>query len=290
MIGYVREQLTIAGVKDSSIVNRVLERLQNLRECDSVSIGNERYVAPGESRWVPTGEGKGVFLSVAAPPGCIRRAEPGSPFDLAQRIHIESDADLAELQLAGAREISIGEWLTPLHYIRHVARRRRRPVRSDEVDLRGFWEILTADLADDGLRLGEDAEVRVVTGMPGDYFGRYSAPGIEGRWSVEPPDGVWCGYRRGYSGNHWHPAIIEVDNNVKRALDLFDHDEWRWALLARGRSLGEEELMVSSDGVMRLKFPAPGQIRTLLDLIGARSGRWTWGWPNGSVNPWTFIP
>ncbi len=290
VLGYVREQLAAAGVDGGAIVKKVLERLQDLRECESVSIRDERYVAPGEPRWVATGEGKGVFLSVAAPPRYIRRADPGSAFDLAQRIHIESDTDLVELQLAGVREISIGEWLTPLHYLRHAARRHRRPVRTDEVDLRGFWDILTAALAEEGLPLSPDAEVRVVTGTPGGYFGRYNTPEAEGRWSAGAPDGVWCAYRRGYSENHWYPVIIEIDGHERRALDLFNHDEWRWALVARGRALGEVELLVVTEGVMRLTFWAPAQIGTLLDLIGVRCGRWTWDWPDGVVDPWTFIP
>lgn len=289
VLGYVRAQLTAAGFDGGPIVKRVLERLQGLRECERVSIGDERYVAPGEPRWVMTGKDEAVFLSVAAPPVSIICPEPRNLFDLAQRIHIESDNDLAELELAGAREISIGEWLTPLHFLRHATRRRRRPVRSDEIGLRGFWEILSAALREEGLPLTFDAEVRAVTGTPGSYFGRYDAPDAKGRWSAEPLDGVWCAYRRGYGEQHWHPIILEVDGQERRSLDLFDQDEWRWALLARGHALGKDELLVISDGLLRLTFPAPIQLRALLDLIGAWKDAWTWMWPSGAPDPLTLI-
>ena len=61
--------------------------------------------------------------------------------------------------MAGIRETTIGEWLRPLGYLDHAARREGRILRNDEITLPQFWELLEATLADEGLPLGDEAEV-----------------------------------------------------------------------------------------------------------------------------------
>jgi hypothetical protein len=289
ILQHAREQLTAAGVEDRSIVNHVLERLIELGECEEVFIGRERYLAPTQPRWLLTGAGIGVVLSASPLPGGIQQSSRRNPHDIVQRVSIRSDDDVAELHLAGIRQVSIEEWLTPLHYLRHAARRLRQPARNDVVSLKHFWEILTNTLAEEGLQLSSEAAVRALTGVPGTFFGRHDAPEPVGRWTEQLANGIWCAYRRGYAEAHWHPIIVAVDGQDRRVLDLYDDDEWRWALLARGRNLNSDELIIVSEESLKLSFPAPAQIRTAMDLLGVQRGPWQWERPPGSPDLWSLV-
>ncbi len=289
ILQYVRDQLRAAGVDDATSVPRVLERLVVLGECDEVYVGNELYLAPAEPRWVPVGEGVGVFLGVSGPPEGVSRAPSGGHRDIVQRIRVASDNDAARLQVDGVREVSMAEWLSPIGYLRHAARRLRRPARSDTITLASFWDLLEENLAEEGLPLSVDAEVRTVRGEPGQFFGRHDAPDPDGRWAATAPNGVWCAVRRGYGEMHWHWAVIAVDGEERRALDLYDSDEWRWALLARGRRLGSDEVVLTSSGSVRLTFPAPAQLRAAMDLLGVSSAPWVWGRKPGAPDVWALV-
>ena len=291
VLRHTSEQLKAAGLSEpTTAVSRVLDRLLALGECDEVFVGHERYLAPAEPRWMSVGEESAVFLSTSALPEGVSLRGSANARDITQRINVISEDDLAHLHLARVRRVSLEEWMRPLHYVRHAARRLRRPVRSDAIALGDFWDVLETSLAEEGLPLSADAEVRAVTGAPGDFFGRHDTPEVEGRWTDEPPDGVWCSFRRGYGEVHWHPTVIAVDGDVRRALDLFDLDEWRWAILARGRKLHSDEQVVGSEGQLRLAFPAPMQMVSAMDLIGIRTGPWTWGWPEGAPDLWGLLP
>ena len=209
--------------------------------------------------------------------------------DLIRRIRVQDDDDLAALHMAGVREISLDEWLQPLGYLRHAARREGRILRSDGVLLSQFWELLEATLVNEGLPLGDDAEVRVVTGEPGTFFGRLYAEHCEGRWSDSTSDGVWCACRRGYGDSHWHPIIMSVNGGERRALDLFDMDEWRWALLGRARRIGPDERIERIDGEVRLSFPAPSQFAAAMDILGPRRASWSWAVGPGAPDPWKAL-
>jgi hypothetical protein len=232
----------------------------------------------------------GALLSVAPIPDGMAELLPGSVgHDLVRRIHVRNDDDLAALRMAGLHQISLEEWLQPHGYSRHAARRKGRVFRSDELLLSQFWELLVAALADDGLPLGNEAEVRALTGEPGAFFGRYDSERCEGRWSDVAPDGVWCAYRRGYGNSHWHPIIAAVDGDQRRALDLFDADEWRWALLTRARWSGFDERVERLDNQVRLSFPAPDQLVAAMDLLGPRRAPWSWAVGRGAPDPWSAL-
>jgi len=231
----------------------------------------------------------GVYLGVSGPPEGVSRAPGGGHRDVVLRIRVGSDDDAARLLVAGVREVSITEWLSPIDYLRHAARRLRRPARSDSVTLASFWDLLESKLTEEGLPLGVDAEVRAVTGEPGQFFGRHDATEPEGRWTEVTPDGVWCAFRRGYGEAHWHPTIIAVNGEERSVLDLYDLDEWRWAVLARGRRLGSDEVVLTSSGSVRLTFPAPRQLRTAMDLLGVPSAAWGWDMQPGAPDVWALV-
>src|SRR5690606_35591790 len=107
-------------------------------------------------------------------------------------VHMESEEQAATLEARGARQVSLAEWLHPLGYLRHAARRSDDAVRADQVALATFWERLVDAVSEEGLQIDPDAEIRAVVGEPGGYFGRHNVPALEGRWRDELPDGVWC--------------------------------------------------------------------------------------------------
>ena len=292
VLRFAREQLDAAGLIElfpAPEVGKVLDQLQAMGECQEVSVGRERYVVPSVPRWIPTGDKTGVLLSVGPVPDGLALLEPTSPDDVVRRIRAANEDDLAVLHFAGFRRCSMEEWLRPLHYLRHGSRRLGRLVRQDTLPLDAFWELLVQSLTQDGHLLGEDAEVRVLSGSPGSFFGPHDGVDCEGRWSAAAGDEVWCGYRRGYGDAHWHPVIVSIDGRERRCLDVYDGDEWRWALIARGRAKGASE-RVKQEGVkVKLSFPAPTQLQTAMDLLGSRDGAWSWSVSQGAPEFWSHV-
>ena len=289
ILKYAREQLRAGGRDDVSCVPIILERLVTLGECAEVHVGNEVYIAPAEPRWIPVGNGMGAYLGVTDLPRGVYRVPTGEHGNIVQRICVALDDDAARLHIAGIREVSISVWLSPFDYLRYASRRMRQPVKSDTFTLTSFWEMLETALAEEGLPLSANAELRVVTGKPGQFFGHHDSTKPEGRWTTVVPDGVWCAFRRGYSETHWHPTVIAVDGQELRSLDLYNLDEWRWALLARGKRFGSEEVVLTESHRVQLTFPPPNQLAAAMDLLGVSSKPWNWDLNPGAPDAWSLI-
>ena len=90
------------------------------------------------------------------------------------------------------------------------------------------------------------------------------------------PEGLWCGYRRGHGEGRWLPALISIDEGHRRALDLFDEDEWRWALLARSRAIGTPEVAHRIGEDYQVTWPLPAQLKAAMNIIGVPTGPWRW--------------
>lgn len=288
VLGYAREQLRVAGIEDVASVRITLQRLVDLGECEEVYVGNESYLAPAEPRWISIDDGVAAFLSVSQPPNGISVID-GTNQDIVRRIQIETDEHAAALQVAGVREISLAEWLVPLGYLSHARRRMRQPARSDALTLGSFWDLLEAELANGGLPLGDEVEVRMLSGCPGDFFGRHDTAEPEGRWETEAEEGVWFANRRGYGDGHWHPCIVAVDGDGKRVLDLYDWDEWRWAVLARELCLSPEEVVQAGDGRESLRIPLPNQLRAAMDIRGRPRSAWAWDVTQRAPDLWEML-
>ena len=288
VLKHVRVELRAGGVEDVTLVPRVLQHLIEVGECDEVYLGHERYLAPASPRWLPVAEGVAAYLGVAQPPAGLTRLQP-HPDEVVRRVRVETDEDAAILEVASVREISLAEWLTPLGYLPYAARRLRRPVRGDTLPLRDFWNLLEASLLKEGLTVGTDSEIRFLTGGPGEFFGRYDSPEPQGRWTAAAPDGLWCAYRRGYGETHWHPCIVSLAGGRRSALDLYDGDEWRWALVARGLHLGIHEVVQNEGRRIQLGFPPPTQLRVAMDLVGTPAGPWQWEVASRAPLPWDHI-
>ena len=288
IVRYVRHQLEAAqlwGEPTGKQLGEVLDRLVALGESEEVFLEDVRHIAPGSPRWVRTGKDTGALLSVDEVPPDVELLTPMNQNDLVRRVRAQGPDDVSALAAGGAVECSFRGWLGAPTYLIHARRRLRRSVRVDRLSLAEFWGVLTQALNQEGAPLGEDADVRALSGPPGAYFGRHSSEGPEGRWRDATTDGVWCGYRRGYGDSHWHPIILRVHDGDRRALDLYDHDEWRWALLARALACGQTELMAMEGQICRLTFPLPAQMEAGMDLLGPRVGAWRWALSEGAPDP-----
>ncbi len=285
---HARNQLYAADVWTDTLP-KVLERLVFLGECEEVLVGHEVYIAPSEPRWVASGNGLAVLLGAANAPNSIQTRATQDPFDVAVRIRVDSEEHAATLSAHGIREVSLAEWLHPIGFIRHARRRSGSAIRSDKCDLASYWGTLERAIGEEGLLLGPDAEVRAVVGKPGGFFGRQTAPIAEGRWTEDLPDGVWCAYRRGHGESHWLPTLLSGDGVERRSLDMFDKEEWYWALLARSHAVGPVEVYQQSGGEMLVTWPLPAQIRAAMDIIGIPVGRWKWRVAEDAPNLWALL-
>jgi len=288
LLKYAREELAVARMAAESVPD-VLDRLVALGEMAEVTVGDDRFVVPTEPRWIDVGEGRATLIgTVTLPVGLESIPELGQD-DIIRRVAIQTEEQTVQLEAAGLRRITLREWLHPCAYLRHIARRVDATVRSDQWSLAGYWEWLVALVAEEGLLLGPDAEFRALAGPPGAYFGHYNTPDTEGRWTQQPTDGVWCAYRRGYGPDHWLPMLVAVDGDNRRALDLFDADEWRWALLARAKALGVDEVVQRIGGEERVTWPLPLQLRAAMELIGTPSEPWRWRLAENAPDLWALL-
>ena len=288
VLKYTRDELETVGVEDISCVPRVLQRLIDLGECDELYVGADLYLAPTAPRWVSVGDGIASYLGVADPPSSLSLAD-SDHHDIVRRLIIKNEDDITTLEISGIQEISLSEWLVPPGYLHHASRRMSQPARSDAVSLGGFWELLEKAHTDEAMALGADAEVRVLEGRPGDFFGRHDSQQPEGRWTIDALEGLWCAYRRGYGDRHWHPCIVAVADGVRRALDLYDADEWQWAVIARGRRVGSDEIPCKKSGRVQLTFQAPSQVRAGMDILGHQSGAWAWNVSPDGPDLWQLL-
>ena len=288
ILQYVRAELRAYGVEDLSRIPYILERLVDIGECHDLYVGDEPYLAPSIPRWISVGCGISAYLGVSEPPDGLSLID-GNHRDIIRRFRIRTDEDATVLDLAGVREELLADWLMPLGYISHASRRLSRPARNDKVSLSGFWELLENAVTEEGLVLGADADVRMLGGCPGEFFGRHNSLQLEGRWTTDPGEGLWCAYRRGYGDAHWHPCVVAVNGNLRKVLNLYNEDEWRWAVLARGRSVGSEEVVRIDNLKIQLTFPAPSQLRAAMNILGPSAGAWAWDVSPGNPDLWKFL-
>ena len=75
---------------------------------------------------------------------------------------------------------------------------------------------------------------------------------------------------------------MSVDGTQRRTVDLYDKDEWRWALIARGLYFETPEILKTSEGQVQVSFPLPKQLESALSLLGTNVGGWQWNVYNGA--------
>ncbi|WP_227243247.1 hypothetical protein [Paraburkholderia caribensis] len=170
---------------------------------------------------------------------------------------------------------SFSEWIGSADFHSHLARRVGSQTGGT---IREFWHCLTDALTHDGNPL-DSMKLRAVVGSPTPtgLFGRHNAPGVTGRWASTVPDGTWCGVRPGRSPNEWHPVLAKVEGTATTTVDLYNWDEWAWALLARGIVTGMPEYSNWRNGILAFEHPVPTQFVRAMRLLGGPGERpWTW--------------
>lgn len=179
---------------------------------------------------------------------------------------------LAALEEAGFDEWETQDWLGPPGWTPHMERR-------DVTGLTGvaaFWSVLERAFERFAIPVNDASLCAVVAGRPGSFFGTPMA--LDGRWCAGSgaPSGLWCGVLRGHNVRHLRPVLAEARGGaVVRAMELFDFDELRWAVVARGVAVGEPEVALVRGEWIDFTFPLPSQWRRLAALCSVEKWRWT---------------
>lgn len=263
---YLHRQFIAAGFAEDLVrarVGDVVDALIDVGDVTPVRLSGKASLVLSRPRWIAVAPEDYAFLG---------KADGETPVAGIMDGYVRRSTALAGY--ASAEDFV--SFMGASGYRRHLARRTRG---SGDGVLGDFWATLTSSLRHDGLPL-DAAQMRAVVDPPGahdGYFGQHNQPTVSGRWKVNAPDGIWCGVRPGRNHNEWHPILIGVSGSEVQSLDLFDWDEWTWALLARGAALGAPERSEWKSGTLSFQYPIPAQYLRALRLI-ARPGdkRWTW--------------
>ena len=291
VIAYVLDQLAAAGLTSEDVLARVVEvfdRMVLLGVVEPVDLAGRAHCARAEPRWIRLSDDLAVLTGTTSGlevPVALSRPGADPLANLVVKFNPNHLDTLAYLKAQGVREWTLGDWRGEFGFVEHLLRRNGK---SSAPTLENFWEVLIGAMADDGLQLSADAAVRVVAGCPGEYFGTGVRAKPEGRWTATPSDGIWCGVRAGYSEKHWQPILLEVDGEQRVALDLYDFDEWKWALLARGIALKNPERSERIGDTVAFSYPLPDDIIRLLLLVAESCSGWTWKVPQDVPDVWTL--
>ncbi len=264
--GYLHRQLAAADFDDELLRKRVadvIDALIDIGDVTAVRLDGKPCLVSSRRTCVKIGDTAYVILGESA---------DNPPVVTDHRRY----ARLVVSEMRDATPTSFSDWLGPAGFRNHLARRSGgRP----DGTIREYWAVLSSVVRHEGNPL-DPAQLRAVVTPPSDqtgYFGRYNAPGVSGRWAVDVPSGIWCGVRPGRNPNEWHPILALVEGAGAQALDLYNWDEWNWALLARGIALGSPERWHWHEGILAFEHPIPTQITRALRLLGGPGERtWTW--------------
>jgi len=263
---YLHGQFIAAGFEEELVrarVGEVIDALIEVGDVIPVRLSGKASLVLSRPQWVRIAADDYAFL------GQDDAAMPA----------LRSTAGFVRRGVASAEHatpIELTEYMGPPGFRRHLA---RRTGGTGDGALAEFWATLSATLRHDGQPL-DATQLRAVVDPPGTHdgrFGRYNQPTVSGRWKTAAPDGTWCAVRPGRNPNEWHPILVRVTGTEVQSLDLFDWDEWDWALLARGNALGVPERATWSGGTLSFEHPVPAQFRRALRLLGA-PGAWAWTW------------
>jgi len=263
---YLHRQFLAAGFTEESVRSRVgdvVDALIDVGDVTPVRLTGKASLVLSRPQWVGIAADDYAFLG---------QADPANPVMDAANGYVRRAATLSEL----AKPIDFSDFLGVPGYRRHLA---RRTAGTGDGTLAELWATLRDVLQHDGQPL-DAGQLRAVIDPPSTdngYFGRHNQPTVSGRWKTVVPEGQWCAVRPGRNANEWHPVVIQVTGSEVRSLDLFDWDEWNWALLARGSAIGEPERASWSNGRLAFEYPAPTQYRRALRLLG-RPGLKSWTW------------
>ncbi|MBF9151708.1 hypothetical protein [Novosphingobium jiangmenense] len=263
---YLHRQFLAAGFAEDLVrgrVSDVVDALIDVGDITPVRLGGKASLVLSRQRWIAIAPDDFAFL------GNVDAERPAAGV---LDGYVRRSASLPEH--ASAEDFAL--FMGAPGYRRHLA---RRTAGSGDGAIQEFWATLTSALRHDGQPL-DPSQMRAVIDPPGShngYFGQHNQPTVSGRWKLSAPEGVWCGARPGRSANEWHPILIGVSGSEVVSLDLFDWDEWAWALLARGYAVGAPERSEWKSDTLSFQHPVPAHYLRAMRLL-ARPGekRWTW--------------
>lgn len=242
-------------------IHAVLDALVRLGDLTEFhSRGGPGYLATPE-RWVHIGGDEVAVLGASA-------LEPQGQIGLARKVSLDSLDGRAGVPIVQLEEeVGLAAWR--LHLVQEGG--VDEPLCSPVNLFRRLGE-----LAAGGERLeNTSADALRVLATSGEYFGRYDAIQLEGRWGTLKGPHPTCAVRRLQYG--WRPCVVTSESGRPTVYDLPDHDRWRWAVVGQTLSQGDPLLMWSSDAsLLRILVPPPFQIQRMLDLSGSSDRPWRW--------------
>lgn len=269
---YLHRQFVAAGFEEELVrarVGEVVDALIEVGDLTPVRISGKASLVLSRPQWIAIAENDFAILGQDDVKSSATRSTDG---------YVRRGA----APPAHVTPIDFAAFMGQPGYRRHLA---RRTGGTGDGTLSEFWATLCGSLRHDGQPL-DATKLRAVIDPPGTHqglFGRYNQPAVSGRWKTVAPDGTWCAVRPGRNPNEWHPIAIRVAGREVQSLDLFDWDEWNWALLARGIAIGAPERAIWAAGTLSFEHPVPAQFQRALRLFGTPGvRRWTWTMTDGA--------
>jgi hypothetical protein len=263
---YLHSQLIVAGFNEEQVrecVADVIDALIDIGDFTAIRLDGKANLVLSNRSFVAMG---GTEIAILGAIGDDTSAG-GEPWRYTRTRTVVQDEVLAK---------AFSDWLGPADYRRHLARRLGG---SADGTISEYWAALSSSLQHEGNSL-DRTRLRAVVEQPSpqsNFFGRHNLPAVSGRWTTEVPNGTWCAVRPGRNPNEWHPIVATVVGQEVLALDLYDWDEWNWALLARGAAIGAPERSTWRNDILAFEYPIPKQFVRGLRLLGGPGERpWTW--------------
>lgn len=263
---YLHRQLIAAGFDEEQVRDRVgdvIDALIDIGDLTAIRLDGKASLVLSRRSFVSIGGIEDAILGATGGDTSVR----SEPWRYSRIRAVTPEGQSTE---------PFSDWLGRADYRRHLGRRLGG---SADGTISEYWAALTSSLQHEGNPL-DATRLRAVVEPPGaqsPFFGRHNLPAVTGRWTTAVPDGIWCAVRPGRNPNEWHPIVATVAGPEVRALDLYDWDEWNWALLARGTAIGAPERSTWRDDMLAFEYPIPKQfVRALRLLGGPGERRWTW--------------
>jgi hypothetical protein len=280
--------LQVAAATDDSeaenlAVPDVIEELLRLGDLARVRLDGRRHLARTPPRWIRLTKSLAVLVGTQPTPAALEGQRALAPEMCSRHLKLEATSQ-ALLRGEGVAEQSLSAWLGAPGFLRHL---QRRGVRRG-AGLSALWETIAEAVGRDGLSVNDSSSLRVVSGSPGDFFGALGEK-VTGRWRALEAPGIWLGARPGLGNDrHWLRVAVAVQQDMTtRMLDLYDHDEFHWALIARGVATGQEETPRQDGRQVSFVTPPPQQVARVMTLCAERRlGAWTWELPEGLEHIW----
>jgi hypothetical protein len=262
----------------SKIIRDVADRMVEVGEITELKVENQRGYSAMPSRWVRINSTDAVLLGTAD----IQTYpfSPIHPWQFLRRFRIRDSRRLiADLSDIGVEEQSFEGWIGEPGWNALV-----NGSNTPET-LNGLLELFISKLEHEGSRLLiSESNVRAICHHPGRFFGHPWSVG-KSRWKSvsQLKDGIYVGAQPGYHERQWHPVLLSIEAGEGRSLTLncrnsvkATYEMRNWLLIALSAQKGQSEVIDANEETneIQVTFPAPSQIKNILQLVGESTGKW----------------